>query len=125
MGGVPATYERRHDERYLVLLREDAAAKATLSRAIDRLRSQSRPADIRRDDHRTISEVLDDHADLRAATPTSSYKYGQYFGARDDYDLAHARAGNHLGNLVDHESHYTGWQRFFLVVSSAGLVHRA
>lgn len=121
MSGVPATFERTHDERYLVLLHADAVAVTRLDHAIDTLRYQTLANGVfRRNDHRTIAEVFADHENLRSSNDRREYQ--QSF---DRFTAAQQAATYAATDLIEHELTYTGWQRFFLVVSSAGLVHRS
>lgn len=119
------TAERIHDERTLELLQDLATAEFRLHAARSILRYNSRPKSIRfeRDDHRTPAQIQADHEALRNSPDTTPWvkadavrDYARFL-ERSDEMLAVGRA------LHAHEEGYTGWQRFWLVVSSAGLVH--
>lgn len=129
------TPERIHDERMLELMRDVADAERKLGWAESALRSQSLGNRYLRTDSRTIDEVLValeerkaediarwvDHQDAEGMMAYAARKYDEVVDKYSDAGIVCADAYN---ALRDHEKHYRGWQRFFLVTSSAGLVHR-
>jgi len=122
-----------HDEHLLELLRESHAAHHKVGLAAGNLWSLT-GAKVSRNGYRThpdgslysLVQMLD-HVRAMAAgnvpkPPTHTYWDVPQMVA--DYDTARDAAAEIDGLIVDHEQNYTGWNRYFLVVSSAGHVHR-
>jgi len=122
------TAEQAHDERVLELLAETEKAAVYTARHMDTLRwitiERGRNYGGLRNDRRSGTEVvaaiqaLIDAGDERLLRygDSPSYFLAKYNAAVDD-QLEIGR------EFHAHEANYTGWQRYWLVVSSAGLVH--
>ena len=118
------TVERDHDLRLCELFRDLDKVEKVLASRLNTLRHISRPAGVRfdREDRRTTDQIV---ADVRAMDPNvrivmyrgnSTFFLDEYETARKDVQQAHF-------DIAHHDAAYTGWQRYYLVTSSAGLVH--
>ncbi len=130
-----------HDTRLLELYRDLAKAEQTLgwkdshyrSESLDRVTRQS----YGRKDTRTIAEVAADmqvrrdearvfwteRKDGDDAEHMVAYVVGKLDEVENSYREAVEAVRAIRRSIVEHEQGYTGWQRYFLVTSSAGLVH--
>jgi len=120
------TAERIHDEETLRLLGELSKTEIQIGYAMSTLRHATRPKSVRweSEDRRSNVDVLITVKALIADGDVRILTYGKRpsellakYNEQVDAQLAVGRA------LHAHEAAYTGWQRFWLVVSSAGLVH--
>lgn len=138
------TPERAHDERYVELMLATFKAEQSLGWALDRYRRESLARTDRRQrwgvkDDRSINEIADDMQARRVearefwtargddpadAEHMTAYAIGELDKVENGYTEALAVAIDARSDEAAHETNYTGWQRFFLVTSSAGLVHR-
>ncbi len=137
-----STYEVEHDTRLLELFRAAAKAEQTLIWKDAHYRSESEGRLVRRrygdKDTRTIAEVA---ADMQArrdeAVPFWTEKHPEdpqrmidyVVGKLDEVENSYREAAQAVVDaeaaIVEHERAYAGWQRFWLVTSSNGLVHRS
>ena len=136
-----ATTEQAHDEQLLALFTAADKAEQQLDwkTATYRRESLDRRHGWKVKDDRTMNEVADDlqarrdeqtaywtenkYTDAADVDHMIAYSVGEldkvekaYFEAKDVADTARYE-------ITAHERNYTGWQRYFLVTSSAGLVH--
>lgn len=126
-----------HDTHLLVLMRDLATAEHRKAMAFSTLQACTdlRPRDeqyrqfTRIPDPRTTQQVLTDYyACLRGKRPWAG-NYGMYGrtaqGYLDKFDAADNAVFEAGQRVRNHEAHYTGWQRYWLVTSSPGHVHRS
>ena len=115
-----------HDTLLLQLLNALYIAEHMLVNALSTLRFQTQPKGVYgRHDHRTRREILAAHEALRSDPNRNSWDvrpqdeaWARYVEAQSTYDVAVEKVNeNHDG--------YTGWNRYFLVTSSDGLIHRS
>jgi len=118
------TPEQAHDEIMLTLWGALYTAEARLDTVRSWWRSLSAPRTRNGGydrDPRTWTEVVADFEVAEAAAQSweveTFVRYRKHLTEAIDAQLAAAQA------LNIHEQSYTGWQRYFLVTSSAGLVH--
>ena len=115
-----------HDTRLLDLFREAAKADQMLGWKLSTLRHATRPREIRweRDDKRSIKEIV---AAAEALIAEGDVRMLQQMGTPShflhEYRVALSDLREAEGRIVENERAYAGWQRFFLVTSSSGLVH--
>ena len=139
------TPEQAHDEQLLALFLAADKAEQQLAWKTSTYRSDSLARNDPRQgwkgpkDTRTMNEVADDmqarreelvpfwndHSDGDADTATRmiAYSVGELDKVEAAYFEAQANADTARYEITAHERNYTGWQRYFLVTSSAGLVH--
>ena len=126
MTNTTFTSERIHDERTLALLGDLNKAEIKIGWVMSTLRYASRPKGVRweSEDRRNGTTVVDDIkalvADGDAYIISHSKRPSEMLAAYDEAVEAMRLVGV---ALHAHEANYTGWQRFWLVTSSAGLVH--
>jgi hypothetical protein len=129
-----STPERIHDERTLELLRELSKADQQAQWKLATFKHQSLPTGkYISNDRRSLEEIKSDlqaRRDENTARWTEPGDEGVLAYANGRLDQAEAdwvAAVDHqlaVGReLHAHEANYTGWQRFWLVTSSAGRVH--
>lgn len=121
-----ATTEQSHDEQLLALLGELSAADFKLATVQGWIRSYGKVqvrGSYRATDTRTWDQALADFetkaADAQSWEAATPIKYRERLA-----EATVAQADALLARKL-HERNYTGWQRYFLVTSSAGLVHRS
>lgn len=124
------TPERIHDERLCELLLAESKAADKLEGRVQSMRHATETQEMRRSygriDRRTTAEVVAEVEALAAADDRFSGGYCSYKPSvfLADYTAALADSICAQSARATHDMSYTGWQRFFLVTSSAGLVHR-
>jgi hypothetical protein len=140
------TPEQEHDDRLLALFAAADKAEQQLAWKTDTYRRESLARGDRRQgwkvkDDRTLDEVAADmqarrdeqlpywsdnkYTDAADVDRMVAYSIGELNQTEQAYtDAAVAAADAYLAIKL-HERQYTGWQRYFLVTSSAGLVHRS
>lgn len=122
-----STPEQAHDEQMLTLMGELSAANFKLAQVQSWIRSYGKPRPVKGacwgDDFRTWTEALADFDGKEAAA--RSWEKDTPVLYRKRLAEATVAQANALAAYLEHEANYTGWQRYFLVTSSAGLVHRS
>lgn len=126
-GGVTnniITPEQAHDEQLLVLAGQLNAADVRLATVRGWIRSYGKVhvrGNYSTRDDRTWDQVLADFetkaANVQSWEASTPVKYRQHLA---DATVAQANA---VAAYIEHELGYTSWERYFLVTSSAGLVH--
>ena len=127
------TPERLHDEQLLALYAAAAKAEQTTGWKLAVYRNESQPNGRHvRNDVRSLAEIATD-MDARREAYRAQYVGDQRMidycvGKCDEVEVAFEQAREvstaAYVAITTHEQSYTGWQRFWLVTSSAGLVHR-
>jgi hypothetical protein len=127
MTNTAPTTEQAHDERVLELLAETEKAAIKTAHRMDTLRwvtLDRRNYGGLRTDRRTGTEVVATIEALIAAGDAYIVSYGatpsELLASYTEAVDAQLEVGR---TFHAHEANYTGWQRYWLVVSSAGLVH--
>jgi hypothetical protein len=121
-----STPEQVHDLALCDLYRELAKAEQKVEWALSTLRHVSRPKGVRfdRDDNRGLSTIVSDvQAMIEAGDARTNYGMKRPSELLNEYDDKLATLVLARFDIGQHEQAYTGWQRFYLVTSSAGLVH--
>ena len=126
------TPERLHDEQLLALYAAAAKAEQITGWKLAAYRNESQPNGRHvRNDVRSLAEIAAD-MDVRREAYRAQYVGEQRMidycvGKCDEVEIAfeQAREASSAAYVAinTHEQSYTGWQRFWLVTSSAGLVH--
>ena len=119
------TAQAAHDHHLLDLFRLEAKAEQIVGWKLSSIQYATLGNSSRYNDRRTVAEMV---ADMQALVDAGDTRIIRYSGQRPSQFLAEyndALAGLHAvgASIAAHEAAYTGWQRFFLVTSSAGLVH--
>src|SRR5262245_51251338 len=119
---------RSHDERMLELMRAISVAEQRHNGSITTMRDATATPERRRsygrNDSRSLKDVLAEFAALIEAGDAHMLSYSKrpsQMLQRYNETLAALREAEVA--FAVHEEFYGGWQRYFLVVSSPGLVH--
>jgi hypothetical protein len=123
-----STPEQAHDLALCDLYRELAKAEQQVEWKVSTLRNISRPKTVRfsSDDRRSLATIL---VDVQAMIDAGDEPTNYSGRPRPSNLLAECQEKSNVvaevwNRIATHERAYTGWQRFFLVTSSAGLVHK-